>query len=65
MVSRSRVPDVKAAGLKQAARLAGESFGHEDDVLAVPAARLTSRWLWAIAAAAAALGLVMVALRLA
>lgn len=63
MVSRRTVPGVRMAGLKQAARLAGESFGHEDDVLAVPRDRLSSRVLWAVSALIAIGGLAMVALR--
>ena len=64
MVSRRTVAGVRRAGLKQAARLAGESVGHEDVVLAVPRDRLSSRVLWAVSALVAICGLALVALRL-
>jgi hypothetical protein len=45
------------AGLKRAARLAGESFGHEDVVgSAAPADGLPARWLWWLIAFAASVG---------
>ena len=60
MASRHSVPITGIAGLQRAARLAGESFGHED-VVGASAARATewqsSRWLWWVAAIAASAGL--------
>jgi predicted cobalt transporter CbtA len=55
------------AGLERAARLAGESFGHEDlaPLQGMPFAGIqSSRWLWWLAAAlAAAAGLAALSLR--
>lgn len=65
MLSRRTVPGVRMAGLKQAARLAGESFGHEDDILSVSQDRLMARLAWAAAAVVAIAGLAIVAMRFA
>ena len=58
LASRRSVPVAGIAGLKRAARLAGESFGHEDVVggSAVHADGLPSRWLWWLIAVAASAG---------
>ncbi|MCO5093012.1 hypothetical protein [Bosea sp. (in: a-proteobacteria)] len=58
MASRQSVSLAGIAGLQRRARLAGEAFGHED-VIGVPAASdaLPARWLWWLAAVAAAIGL--------
>lgn len=65
-MSRSMVASrsVAAGGvlrLERAARLAGESFGHEE-ALAVVAPH-SGRWLWWLAATAALAGLVLLSLR--
>ncbi len=66
MASRSSVSRMKLAGLERAARLAGESFGHED----MPAFSGTvfgapghARRLWWFAAAIALIGFAVLALR--
>ncbi|WP_293809739.1 hypothetical protein [uncultured Bosea sp.] len=59
VASRQSVPVAGIAGLQRAARLAGESFGHED-VIGTPLATAdlhASRWLWWLAAVAASAGL--------
>ena len=59
VASRQSVPVAGIAGLQRAARLAGESFGHED-VIGTPlvAPDLHAwRWLWWLAAIAASAGL--------
>lgn len=59
VASRQSVPVAGIAGLQRAARLAGESFGHED-VIGAPLAATdpqSSRWLWWLAAVAASAGL--------
>ena len=59
MASRQSVPVAGIAGLQRAARLAGESFGHED-VIVTPLAASdphASRWVWWLAAIAASAGL--------
>ena len=59
VASRQSVPVAGIAGLQRAARLAGESFGHED-VIGRPLSASdphASRWLWWLAAAAASAGL--------
>ncbi|MGO4174816.1 hypothetical protein [Bosea sp. TAF32] len=59
VVSRRSVPVTGIAGLQRAARLAGESFGHED-VIGAPLTQAEShagRWLWWLAAIAASAGL--------
>jgi len=61
VASRQTVPVAGIAGLQRAARLAGESFGHED-VIGQPLANAdshASRWLWWLAAVAASAGLVV------
>lgn len=61
MASRQSVPVAGIAGLQRAARLAGESFGHED-VIGTSSTTLeasSSRWLWWFAAVAASAGLVV------
>jgi hypothetical protein len=45
------------AGLERSARLAGESFGYEDVRVLPVRAESGSRWLWWLAALAAAIGL--------
>ncbi|KRE03867.1 hypothetical protein ASE61_09595 [Bosea sp. Root670] len=53
------MPVAGIAGLQRAARLAGESFGHED-VIGTPLAASdphASRWVWWLAAIAASAGL--------
>ncbi len=46
-------------GLKRAAQLAGESFGHEDALIATePSDGYATRWLWWSVALLAAAGLV-------
>lgn len=56
--SRQSVPVAGIAGLQRAARLAGESFGHEDVVGSIGHAEaVSSRWLWWLAAFAASTGL--------
>lgn len=66
MTSQSSVPRVKLVGLERAARLAGEAFAHED-MASLPNSRLggmsQSRRLWWLTAAAALIGLVVLALR--
>lgn len=59
MASRRSVPVTGIAGLQRAARLAGESFGHEDVVGAAltPGEGNAARWLWWVAAIAASAGL--------
>lgn len=58
VASRQSVPVTGIAGLQRAARLAGESFGHEDVVSAsLSAENASSRWLWWLAAIAASAGL--------
>lgn len=59
VASRQSVPVAGIAGLQRAARLAGESFGHED-VIGAPLTASdpqASRWLWWLAAVAASAGL--------
>ncbi|CAH1648084.1 conserved hypothetical protein [Hyphomicrobiales bacterium] len=59
MASRRSVPNTGIAGLQRVARLAGESFGHEDVVgpsLIAPESG-AARWLWWAAAIAASAGL--------
>jgi len=59
VASRQSVPVAGIAGLQRTARLAGESFGHED-VIGTPLAATdahSSRWLWWLAAIAASAGL--------
>ncbi len=59
VASRQSVPVAGIAGLQRAARLAGESFGHEDVIgtpLAAPDLH-AARWLWWLAAIAASAGL--------
>ncbi len=59
VASRQSVPVAGIAGLQRAARLAGESFGHED-VIGAPLTAADphgSRWLWWLAAVAASAGL--------
>ena len=67
MASRQSVPGIRLAGLERAARLAGESFGHEDlaPLPGMPFAGFqSSRWLWWLAAAlAATAGLAALSLR--
>ena len=59
VASRQSVPVAGIAGLQRTARLAGESFGHEDVVgrPLSPADPHASRWLWWLAAVAASAGL--------
>lgn len=58
MPSRPSVPVAGVAGLQRVARLAGESFGHEDVVSSVGRAEGgSSRWMWWLAAFAASVGL--------
>ncbi len=59
VASRQSVPVAGIAGLQRAARLAGESFGHEDVIgTPLPTTDLhASRWLWWLAAIAASAGL--------
>lgn len=66
MASRSAVPKIRIAGLKRAARFAGESFAYEELPAFAPrheaeAAQL--RRLWWAAAIVALIGLAIVALR--
>jgi hypothetical protein len=58
VASRQSVPVAGIAGLQRAARLAGESFGHEDVIGAplAPSDPYASRWLWWLAAIAASAG---------
>jgi len=59
VASRRSVPVTGIAGLQRTARLAGETFGHEDVVgssLIAPE-NGAARWLWWVAAVAAAAGL--------
>ena len=59
VASRQSVPVAGIAGLQRTARLAGESFGHED-VIGTPMSAADmhgSRWLWWLAAVAASAGL--------
>ena len=59
VASRQSVPVAGIAGLQRAARLAGESFGHED-VIGQPLMNAdlhSSRWLWWLVAVAASAGL--------
>ena len=59
VASRPSVQVAGIAGLQRAARLAGESFGHED-VIGTPLATHdphAARWLWWLAAIAASAGL--------
>ena len=59
VASRQSVPVAGIAGLQRAARLAGESFGHED-VIGAPMATndpYGSRWLWWLVAVTASAGL--------
>lgn len=59
VASRRSVPITGIAGLQRTARLAGESFGHEDVVgasLIAPDSG-SARWLWWVAAVAASAGL--------
>lgn len=59
VASRQSVPIAGIAGLQRTARLAGESFGHED-VIGAPLAMSDphgSRWLWWLAAITASAGL--------
>ncbi len=59
VASRQSVPVAGMAGLQRAARLAGESFGHED-VIGTPLATNDphgSRWLWWLVAVTASAGL--------
>ncbi|RYE32830.1 MAG: hypothetical protein EOP23_11105 [Hyphomicrobiales bacterium] len=61
VVSRQSVPVAGIARLQRAARLAGESFGHEDVIGTplAPADAHASRWLWWLAAIAAFAGLMV------
>ena len=59
VASSQSVPVAGIAGLQRAARLAGESFGHED-VIVTPLSAADAhgaRWLWWLAAVAASAGL--------
>jgi hypothetical protein len=63
---RSSVPRIRVAGLERTARLAGESFGHEELVRLDrmrPAATPPSRWLWGIVALLSIAGLSLLGLR--
>lgn len=65
MTLRHPAPNMGMAGLQRAARLAGESFGHED-ISASPGlhpAALTSSLWWFAAALAGTAGLVALSLR--
>lgn len=58
VVSRRSVPDMRMTGLKRAAQLAGEAFGHEDALMATESTDWhATRWLWWTAALLAAAGL--------
>lgn len=59
MVSRRSGPVTGIRGLQRAARLAGESFGHEDAVgtSLTQAEGGSARWLWWAMAIAASAGL--------
>ena len=60
VASRCSVPVTGIAGLQRTARLAGESFGHEDVVGGASLNTTDSnsaRWLWWLAAIAASAGL--------
>ena len=65
VATRRSVPSIRIAGLQRAARLAGESFGHED-LPSLPrlrrAALQPSLW-WLVAALAAISGLAALSLR--
>lgn len=65
VASRQPVPSIRMAGLQRAARLAGESFGHED-LPSLPRLRHAmfqpSLW-WLIATLAAISGLAALSLR--
>jgi hypothetical protein len=67
VASGAFVPSVRVAGLERAARLAGESFGHEETGPAAPldlAAFHPSRWLaWLAAGLAAVAGLLVLSTR--
>lgn len=66
MALRSSVPGIRVAGLERTARLAGESFGHEelgrlDQLRLVPTQ--SARWLWGIVVLMSVIGLSLLALR--